>query len=518
MHNPESMLAAGDADLAEFARLMKRQGYGIGMMISYNNGDMKYRWPSRFEPDNPVGDLAGRFKRALEAEGVRFGMYMGNLIGPNHGGEQGAMLMVEEAVKRYRPAAFWFDWASPDPDGYAQLDALYSMIRTLSPETLIVLNGVPTLYQGDWDVLCLEGWGAWGSRLWALWPFPVDWPKKAVVESWRMVADPSFEYSKGIQPDWQEYLRVQISLIGEGAVANLDHSPTISTPYRTLYDSPVMQAHRAMADWANPGEGLPLHEAYTQVNPGPLAAAEWGYSTIGLARDRIYLHVLANARGKTGMPADRRLAVEPVGPRVRGAVWMNRNRPVPFQQRGQRVDLDLTAVEADPVDTVIRLELDGPQEVTGKPTVSSTPVPPGNLAFQRPARLLSTDGQRDLVPSAFAFARYGVDGAMNTHAQGAHEWAWMYQVDLEAVHPLQRLVIHFLPDGFATEYTVLASADGEQWQTVAHLRGVTRGGRQEHALDGAPARYVRVRAITPDGPGQTGAQMAIAELEAYAKP
>jgi hypothetical protein len=93
-----------------------------------------------------------------------------------------------------------------------QLDALYSMIRTLSPETLIVLNGVVTLYQGDWDVICIEGWGAWGERIWGLWPFALSWPKKPVVESWRLVADPAFECSKGIQPDWQEYLRVQLSL------------------------------------------------------------------------------------------------------------------------------------------------------------------------------------------------------------------------------------------------------------------------------------------------------------------
>jgi hypothetical protein len=517
IHNPESMLEASDADLAEFARLMKAQGYALGMMISYNNGDMKYRWPSRFEPDNPLGDLAGRYQQALQAAGVRFGMYMGNLIGPNHGGEHGAMLMVEEAVRRYRPAALWFDWASPDPDGYVQLDALYSLIRTLSPETLIVLNGVTTLYQGDWDVICLEGWGAWGQRMWALWAFPVGWPKRPVVESWRLVADPGFDYTKGIQPDWQEYLRVQLSLIGEGFVANLDHSPTIRTPYRTLHESPVMQAHRAMAEWANPAAGVALHEAYTQVDPGPLAAASWGYNTISLARDRIYLHLLANARGKTGMPATSRLTVGPLAQQVTAVRWLNRNRSVAFTQCGAEVDLDLAGIEADPVDTILRLDLAGPHPAAEAPAAPPGPVPPGNLACGKPARLLSVDGQRDLVPSAFACARYGVDGLHSTHAQGAYEWAWMFHVDLERVQSLRQIVVHFLPDGYATEFRVLVSADGGSWETVADVRGA-RGGRHDIALKGLLVRYIRVQAVKPDGPGQEGAQMAIAELEAYAEP
>ncbi len=517
LHNPESILGAGDADLAAFAGLMRRQGYGLGMMISYNNGDMKYRWPSRYEPDNPLGDLAGRYRQALEAAGVRFGMYMGNLIGPNHGGEQGAMFMVEEAVRRYRPAALWFDWASPDPDGYAHLDALYSMIRALSPETLIVLNGVGTLYQGDWDVICLEGWGAWGDRMWALWPFPVDWPKKAVVESWRLVADPGFEYTRGIQPDWQEYLRVQLSLIGEGFVANLDHSPTIQTPYRTLYESPVMQVHRAMAEWASPAGRPPLHEAYTGVDPGPLPEAAWGYNTISLSRDRIYLHLMRNARGKTGIPESRRLAVGPVRQEVTSVRWLNRSRGVPFRQDGAEVALDLTGIEEDPVDTILRMDLAGPHPEAARPAAAPDPVPPGNLAFRKPARLLSIDGRRDLVPSAFAFARYGVDGIPTTHAQGAYEWAWMFEVDLQAPYPLRRVVICFAPGGYATEYLVLVSADGEVWETAAEVRGAT-GGRREHSLPGAPVRFVRVRAVKPDGPGQEGSQMGIAELEAYAEP
>lgn len=516
IHNPESILNAQEGELQRFARTMKRQGYALGMIISYNNGDFKYRWNSLYAPDNPLGDLAGRYKSALEAEGVRFGMYMGNLIGPNHGGENGAILMVEEAMRRYKPVALWFDWASLDPDGYVSLDALYSMIRVHNPETLIVLNGVVTLYQGDWDVICMEGWGAWGEHTWSLWPFPIAWSKRAPVESWRMIADPNFEYSRNIQPDWQQYLRVQISLIGQGFVANMDHSPTIATPYRRLEESVVMQAHLRMAEWANPPGAPPLHESYTNVSPGPLPPADWGYNTLNLSRTALYLHLMCDPFGKTGFPDSSSLTVGPIRRKVKSVRWMNRGVPARFSQRGERLTISLEGVAADPIDTIFKIELEGPHPPYAPPPVRKTePTPPGNLAFGKPAQLLSADGERTLVASTFAFALYGVDGLMQTHAQGAYEWAWAYQVDLQRRRAVSRVVIHFTPGGYATEYRLLFSEDGKKWVTAAHIKSC-RGGTQRHILTPPlPARYVRVQAVKPDGPGQEGGQMGIAELEVY---
>ncbi len=516
IHNPESILNAEEGELQRFAKTMKRQGYALGMMISYNNGDMKYRWNSLYEPNNPLGDLAGRYKTALEAEGIRFGMYMGNLIGPNHGGDNGAILMVEEAVRRYKPAAFWFDWASPDPDGYVSLDALYSMIRAHSPDTLIVLNGVTTLYQSDWDVVCMEGWGAWGERIWSIWPFTIRWPKRVPVESWRMIADPKFEYSPNIQPDWQAYLRVQLSLIGQGFVANMDHSPTIATPYKRLEESVVMQAHLRMAEWANPPGAPPLHESYTHVLPGPLPTAEWGYNTLNLARTAIYLHMMSDPFGKTGVPESSSLTVGPIKRKVKSVLWMNRGVPARFTQRSESLTISLEGITADPIDTILKIELDSPYPSYTPPPVRKTePVPPGNLAFGKPAQLLSADGERTLIASAFAFARYGVDGLMQTHAQGAYEWAWAYQVDLQKRLAVSRVVIHFVSGGYATEYKLLLSEDGKKWVTVAHIKNC-RGGTQRHLLTTPqPARYVRVQAVKPDGPDQEGGQMGIAELEVY---
>jgi hypothetical protein len=50
--------------------------------------------------------------------------------------------------------------------------------------------------------------------------------------------------------------------------------------------------------------------------------------------------------------------------------------------------------------------------------------------------------------------------------------------------------------GYATRFEFPVSADGKTWQTVR-------------------ARYVRVCGLKPDGPGQPGTQMSIAELEVY---
>ena len=191
IHVPEAN-PSGEFD--RFAKLMKRQGYGLGMVISYNNGRHQHRWPNPFCPDCPLGDCMTPYKKALEAEGIRFGMYFGNFNGDNHGGIDGALLLVEDALKKFQPKAIWFDWLGHDGQS---LDSLFSMIKTRSPDTLIVLNGIQRMNNGDWDVICLEGWSAWGDEMWKLWPFHFQWPKRPVIESWRLVSDPAFEYSKG---------------------------------------------------------------------------------------------------------------------------------------------------------------------------------------------------------------------------------------------------------------------------------------------------------------------------------
>jgi F5/8 type C domain-containing protein/alpha-L-fucosidase-like protein len=146
---------------------------------------------------------------------------------------------------------------------------------------------------------------------------------------------------------------------------------------------------------------------------------------------------------------------------------------------------------------------------------AQAPVPPGNLAFRKPARLLSLDGLHELeVNGGTDFARLGVDGRPDTTALAGGEWPWSFEVDLLQPHAVRRVKVTFAKDGYPTKLHLTVSLDRKTWQTVAageNLEG------QPFAAEFNPttAQYVRVSAVKPDGPKQKGSQMAIAEFEVY---
>jgi hypothetical protein len=142
-------------------------------------------------------------------------------------------------------------------------------------------------------------------------------------------------------------------------------------------------------------------------------------------------------------------------------------------------------------------------------------VPARNKAWHKPALLMNADGKYTLGPSVgdVHAARAGVDGDSGTAAVAGGEWAWAYDVNLLRVEKLSRVVIHF-GGGYATEFELLASADGVKWQNLGVWRD-QKGGRVEAKFAPIDARVLRVRAVKPNGPNQPGSQMSIAELEAY---
>jgi hypothetical protein len=516
IHGPER-LPAGDLDA--FAKLMKAQGYGLAMPITYNNGDLLFRWPGRFATQKRTeSDVVAACKTALEANGVPFGMYMGNLnVGDPQFSVNQSILMVEEAILTYHPKAFWYDWSGVDGES---LDALYSMTRSYDPELLIILNGHIRGNNGDWDIVDFEAWGAWGKTIWEVWPASIPWPKKHTPETWRLLVQPEWEMARGVSSDWQEYLRVQLSLIGEGFVANMDHTMSLGPgEVKSLREAPLMQCHMKMAEWANPPGLEPLYHAYTNVYPGPLESGTWGYNTISLSRETIYLHALSNARGKTGLPPDPSLTVWPLRQKVAKVTCMNSGKELAFEQRGTSTDLtvtlDLRGVVADPVDTVFKIEL-----ATPVPDPLTMPPPrfqSSNLVLKKPAKLLSFDGTRPLIASVRQFAYKGVDGDPDTTAAGAYSYAWTFEVDMERVWLIDRVVVNFNLQGYATEYNILVSDDGETWQNVVHTTN-DRGGVHEHKIPPIEARFIRVQSVKPDDANQPGAQMSIAELEVFQAP
>jgi hypothetical protein len=182
-------------------------------------------------------------------------------------------------------------------------------------------------------------------------------------------------------------------------------------------------------------------------------------------------------------------------------------------QRGGAVSIDVLLYRDGSLDRsqVEMLKAVRHELATGK---DRPPVPPGNLAYRKQAKLLSLDGSHELVVnSGTQFPRLGVDGRLDTYALAGGEWAWTFAVDLIDTQPVSRIKVTFAT-GFPTELELRVSPDGQTWTTVAHETGLD-GSPFEATFDPVVARYVRVCSIKPDGPEQTGSQMSVAELEVY---
>lgn len=149
-------------------------------------------------------------------------------------------------------------------------------------------------------------------------------------------------------------------------------------------------------------------------------------------------------------------------------------------------------------------------------TQNQLPVPPGNLAFKKPARLLSLDGSRELpVNSGKYFARLGVDGKLNTFALAGNEWQWTYEVDLLKPEKISRIKVNF-GKGYATTLKITISVDRKSWRQVGYGTDLN-GSPFEVKFEPISAQYIRVSSLKPDGPNQPGVQMSISELEVYEK-
>lgn len=143
------------------------------------------------------------------------------------------------------------------------------------------------------------------------------------------------------------------------------------------------------------------------------------------------------------------------------------------------------------------------------------PVPPGNIAFKKPARLLSLDSKRELpVNSGVHFPKRGVDGNLSTFALAGNEWPWTYEVDLLKPHNINRIKISFASGRYATKLQISVSEDGKQWQTLTTAENLD-GKPFEYKFQPVSAEFVRISALKSDRPNQPGTQMAIAELEIY---
>jgi hypothetical protein len=137
-----------------------------------------------------------------------------------------------------------------------------------------------------------------------------------------------------------------------------------------------------------------------------------------------------------------------------------------------------------------------------------------NVAERKPAQALFIDGtQADMQPNSLPAS--ATDGDPGTWAQATGRYRWISQVDLGRPTSLNLLTLLQPDDKFATAFHIDASLDGSSFTTVAR-RTDAGGGLTPVQLDRPiSTRYLRVIADRPNDGGQTGGQMAVAEIGAY---
>lgn len=148
-----------------------------------------------------------------------------------------------------------------------------------------------------------------------------------------------------------------------------------------------------------------------------------------------------------------------------------------------------------------------------EPWLHHDPIPAGNLASFKPARLLTVDGSTTLPASLNRRAQQGNDGDPQTVAQAGGQWPWTYEVDLIDPADVQRIVVNF-GEGYATHFDIAASTDQRIWHML-HSRQDHDGSTVDITIEPMTARYIRVIGRKPDGPNQHGEQMMIAELQVF---
>lgn len=143
-----------------------------------------------------------------------------------------------------------------------------------------------------------------------------------------------------------------------------------------------------------------------------------------------------------------------------------------------------------------------------------------NLALNKSAAAYRADGTTlSTTPSGYEPGKM-TDGNLQTVSYSNQDYKWIAEVDLGAVQAVDTAVIHFWPGFYATQYEIQVSATGGgpgNFTTVKSIAGGA-GGTATHRFAQTAARYVRIKAVKPDGASQTGTYMLISELQVYAHP
>jgi hypothetical protein len=141
-----------------------------------------------------------------------------------------------------------------------------------------------------------------------------------------------------------------------------------------------------------------------------------------------------------------------------------------------------------------------------------------DLAAFKPSWFMSNYGNYELpINGLFKYMSYGNDAniAEGYSAQSGGEWDYNYTIDLGDPKTFNYFALTMPSASFGTHCVIEGSSDNATWSVMKDLPNSV-GDRQENFFNALYSyRYVRVRAITPNGSGQPGSQFAIAEFELY---
>ncbi len=381
------------ADL--WAERAKAQGHSL---VSIEALQQNYYWPSKFadpkhdrniymakDENGNVVDQLKIFEEAAKRYGIRFGLYYATEGGGlQHYSTDVFVQNVADLIERYSPDYLYFD--GPQAMRGANYDVMYSNVRNYSNHIIINSNAWGEEF-GDPDLGTHEASGIYSNV------GRNHFVKKVVFEPWKSAHtknNPTPYYAR--RDDYAQVAKEMIMNAGRGYVDNNDQMPLMSRG--SNWDSPEDIATRYpkslqefidlrenVAAWFAPegyserhesttgttpyflsgygyeddGKGNYANFAFPNANIGP----RWGYAT---SRDNnLYLHIMEGPDSKIGFRAieNKVLTISPVADKVTSVIWLNRDEEIAsFTQEGDTLTIDLSGVEEDKVDTIIKVVTD----------------------------------------------------------------------------------------------------------------------------------------------------------------
>jgi hypothetical protein len=139
-----------------------------------------------------------------------------------------------------------------------------------------------------------------------------------------------------------------------------------------------------------------------------------------------------------------------------------------------------------------------------------------NYALGASAELLDNDDKYTVTPFMGIYdPENAVDGKISTKAQAGGRYEWTLKLDMgQIIEGLKQASIDFAPAAFATDFQLFSSIDGIIWKVLIHKQD-NSDLRVDLKFSSISARYFKLRALKPDGPGQKGGGMGVSEFKVF---